>query len=327
MTVPKRPSRRATTPNCRANARYAAIAGTAAPHASAPTVEIAACSAAATHTTVAASRSGGVTPAPVARFLLHPSTSEPRPSGYMRYEIRSPPSSARTGTPGSGGDAGEGEILGDLRPHGGVAADALVHVATHRDGGAERDRPAPPEVAGRAAGPGAEHADDRRPGRQVLVGVLDAVGGVGGDQLASGGGRRQGVHGARARDGVGIEEHQDLAGGLGGPSVAGPGLAGPPRRRVDPDDARTRRRGELGGGVGGAVVDDEHLVRSRVEGAQGVQQVRQPCLLVPRRHDDAHGRRAAAGDGSAEPVPATGEQPPRAPPGDEQSHGADAHGD
>jgi hypothetical protein len=85
LAAPNRPTRGARTWNWAANSAYAAAAGTVlTPDVTVPPSARPATSEAVTHVATAASRSGGVEAPPVARFFVHPSTSETSPSGYMR---------------------------------------------------------------------------------------------------------------------------------------------------------------------------------------------------------------------------------------------------
>ena len=99
------PMRSSIQPISTATAAHAAIASHGAgpsPNAhdhAPPTAATDTATQAQTHATVPASAHGGERPAPEAMFFVHPSTSWPGPSGYMRNPIASPPPTHRTGSP------------------------------------------------------------------------------------------------------------------------------------------------------------------------------------------------------------------------------------
>jgi hypothetical protein len=97
-------------------------------------------------------------------------------------------------------------------------------------------------------------------------------------------------------DHVGVDEEQQLAARAKTPLMQRPRLAEPPGRRLlagDDDEPRVlggEARQDRAGGVGGAIVDDDHLeLRIRLRQHPPHRPLDHP-LLIPRRHDDRHER-------------------------------------
>jgi hypothetical protein len=209
---------------------------------------------------------------------------------------------------------GQRQVLGDVGGRQVVTSGGQVGRARHRHGRSVADGAAP-----RA---GTEHRHEGDRGRETLIEARHAVMGLDRHQT----GRPLGICSqpgdeARPWRRVSVEEHDHIAARRLGPLPAGPALARPPRRGVGLDHPSAGGPGQRGGGIGGAVIDDDQLV-GRVR-CQRCQQIGQPLLFVASWHNHRH---AAPGGAGRQPVHSCGQhhssgQAGHHPPADHRASG------